>query len=99
MKEKDKIPPPSANDPDALVARYGHLLDPEVRVPQQPIVLAALCLIMQGFVDLGLDVEVGKKLHKNSDIGMDDVLYYICREETAPETVAPPESRNGKEPI
>lgn len=98
MTDTDSEILPSGQDPDGLVATYGHLLPQDETGPQTGLVLQALWWAMAEFVDLGLNVAPGEKFHKNSDIGMDDVVEYIYREKTAPETVAPPKHPNRKEP-
>ncbi|WP_436397744.1 hypothetical protein [Roseobacter sp. S98] len=98
MPEKDHDILPSAQDPDSLVATYGGLLSADETGLHTGLIMQALWLAMAEFVDLGLNIAPGEKFHKNSDVGMDNVVNYICREETAPETVAPPKHPNRKEP-
>ena len=83
----------------ALLERYGdHLEDNDFSDEQAREFLGALWQIMVAFVDVGFSVKAGEKLSENSDIGFDDVLNYLCLEDTAPETVASSEIANKKEP-
>lgn len=85
--------------PQQLLERYGdHLEEDHLSDEQAKEFLGALWSIMVAFVDLGFSVKVGDKLHAKSDIGMDDVLQYLCLDDTAPETVASSKNPNKKEP-
>lgn len=85
--------------PQQLLERYGdQLAEENLSDEQAKQFLGALWSIMVAFVDLGFSVKSGDKLHPKSDIGMDDVLHYLCLEDTAPETVASSKITNKKEP-
>ncbi|EAQ04966.1 hypothetical protein OB2597_06770 [Pseudooceanicola batsensis HTCC2597] len=85
--------------PQQLLECYGDQLDGETLNDEQAKeCLSALWSIMVAFVDLGFSVKAGDKLHPKSDIGMDDVLQYLCLEDTAPETVASSKITYKKEP-
>ncbi|SEM88889.1 hypothetical protein [Palleronia pelagia] len=89
----------STVDGDTLLERYGEYLENEEMSDEQAKqFLGALWQIMVAFADLGFSVRDGDKFHAGSDIGMDDVLNYICLEDTAPETVASSKNQNKKEP-
>ncbi|ALG91111.1 hypothetical protein TQ29_14100 [Actibacterium sp. EMB200-NS6] len=83
----------------ALLERYGdHLEGSDFNDEQAREFLGALWQIMVAFVDVGFSVKAGEKLNQNSDIGFDDVLNYLCLEDTAPETVASSNNVKKKEP-
>lgn len=86
-------------DQDArLMKDYAHYLsDMELSEDQQKELLSTLWQIMVAFVDLGFNVKAGDKLGQNSDIGFDDVLNYLCLDDTAPETLASSKTTNKKE--
>ena len=87
------------SDPQRLLETYGHHIESEgLAAAEAKELLAMLWKIMVAFVDLGFSVKAGDKFHGKSDIGMDDVLQYICLEDTAPETVASSKITNKKEP-
>ena len=85
---------------ERLLARYGdHLPDDGLSETQKKEFLLALWNIMHAFAEVGFSLKAGDKFHATSDIGMDDVLKYICLEDTAPETVASSQNcKNKKEP-
>ncbi|SPJ26508.1 hypothetical protein PAA8504_04373 [Palleronia abyssalis] len=79
--------------------RYGDHLEGEgLSEDQAKEFLGALWQVMVAFVDLGFSVRAGDKFNPKSDIGMDDVLQYLCLEDTAPETVASLKTDKQKEP-
>ena len=86
------------DDPDRLVARYGELLEASTPEDQKAIILRALWVIMQGFVDLGFDVGPEDKFHPKCDSGMNEVIDYICRNEINAGPAAHPSPTSRKEP-
>jgi len=89
---------PPMDEEDRLLAEYGD--DPCVAgldEDQKKEFLMALWQIMRGFAELGFSVKPGDKLHQNTETSFDDVLNYLIPEETAPETLAPNQSRKNKE--
>ena len=82
-----------------LLERYSDHLEGEgLSEDQAKEFLGALWQIMVAFVDLGFSVKAGDKFSPKSDISMDDVLQYLCLEDTAPETVASLKTDKQKEP-
>ncbi|WP_195820643.1 hypothetical protein [Roseobacter sp. MH60115] len=89
--------PPSLEE--RLLARYGRYLEGEdLTEAQRKECLLALWQIMSAFADYGFSLKAGDKFTSESDHGMDDVLRYLIPEETAPETVASPNTANKEEP-
>lgn len=87
------------SEEDRLLERYGeHLPDDDLSEAQKKEFLLALWNIMRAFAEVGFSLKAGDKFTPTSDIGMDDVLNYICLEDTAPETVASSQNSNKKEP-
>ncbi|WP_424988237.1 hypothetical protein [Microbulbifer sp. S227A] len=88
---------PPMDEEDRLLAQYGD--DPslvELDEAQKKEFLMSLWQIMRGFAELGFSVKSGDKLHENTETSFDDVLEYLIPVETAPETLAPNQSRKKK---
>lgn len=89
---------PPLDEEDRLLAEYGDdLQDYDLTDAQKKEFLMALWQIMRGFAELGYSVKSGDKFHAQADLGMDDVLNYLIPIDTAPETSAPPKTKNKKE--
>ncbi|SMD04534.1 hypothetical protein [Primorskyibacter flagellatus] len=99
---KDITAPSSGGEPpsleERLLKKYGHYLEGEdLSAAQRKECLLALWQIMYAFAEFGFSLKAGEKFTASSDHGMDDVLEYLILEDTAHETVAPPDPEPSKE--
>ena len=82
---------------DRLLAEYGDDLSADGYSDEQAkACLTALWQLMVSFVDLGFSVKPGDKISPDAALSFDDVLNYICLEDTAPETVASSQNMTDK---
>lgn len=82
-----------------LLAEYADDLgEDHLSDEQKKEMLIAIWQLMAAFVDLGFSVKAGDKIGNKSDLSFDDVLEFLIPIETAPETVAPPQTNKTEEP-